>query len=109
MTELKKGCNQGYIYIIKAGKYDIYKIGITTLPIEKRLSTLQTGNHLELSLLRLYRVKEYRYLETILKASFIQYHIRGEWYTCPLSEIIKNFNELEKRYDLVLERKYDHE
>lgn len=69
-----------YIYFIKAGKY--LKIGISEDP-EKRLSQLQTGSPLELSLIDKVKVRsesEAKAIESAMHIHFRGKRIKGEWF-----------------------------
>lgn len=82
----------GFLYIIRGGK-DIYKIGITKSSPAKRLRTLQTGNANKLTLVKVYRRKDYKQLETRLHRTFANRRLSGEWFNLKLETIT---NEVEK-------------
>lgn len=73
-----------YVYFIKAGKNKKapIKIGVAT-NIERRLATLQTGNHLELFLLAAIKCdsKSHAYgLESMFHRMLKRHKMRGEWF-----------------------------
>jgi predicted GIY-YIG superfamily endonuclease len=71
-----------YVYFIQAGKRGPVKIGVAT-DVEKRLESLQTGNHQELHIRTLIVCDEKNHaFETEKKfhRRFKHFHIRGEWF-----------------------------
>ena len=67
------------VYMIQAGgNRGPVKIGFGLDP-EDRLRNLQTGNHLELRIIRMFDGGEAE--ESALHARFIDLHIRGEWHS----------------------------
>ena len=77
-----------YVYLIQAGsKRGAIKIGVARSP-DKRLATLQTGNHLDLRVLALIpcetRLKAEE-LERWLHYRLERFNIRGEWFNKKLS------------------------
>lgn len=77
------------IYVIRCNSD--YKIGITN-DINKRLSTLQTGNPSKLVLactLDVPTKAEALSIEKALHTSLAQYNSRLEWFNCHLSVIVK--------------------
>jgi hypothetical protein len=65
------------IYFIQSGQYGPIKIGYTD-NLEKRLRSLQTGNHDDLRLI--YSMPGERDDEKALHTKFAKHHIRGEWF-----------------------------
>lgn len=73
-----------YVYFIKAGKNKRapIKIGVAA-NIERRLNTLQTGNHLELFLIAAIKCdsKNHAYgLESMFHRMLKRHRMRGEWF-----------------------------
>ena len=87
---------KGQLYIIRAGSTNFFKIGLTRGVVEKRLQTLQTGNHLKLT------IYHTSYYEDVIKKEK-QIHIKykdsrtvGEWFMLTEDEI-----QLIIQYDLM--------
>ena len=88
-----------YVYFIKAGKSKKapIKIGVAA-NIERRLATLQTGNHLELFLLAAIQCdsKAHAYgLESMFHRMLGRHKIRGEWFRHDLN--LKAIEEMKVR------------
>lgn len=66
-----------FLYILSCG--DMIKIGVTN-DITSRLSTLQTGNPIEIKLEYIEQRKEAYKVEAYLHQMFSPYHIKGEWF-----------------------------
>lgn len=78
---------QHSVYFIRAGSNGPIKIGMAK-DVNKRLSTLQTGNHEFLMLLATIpckSLKEAEYMERKMHRCFKKQHIRGEWYKGSIS------------------------
>jgi Meiotically Up-regulated Gene 113 (MUG113) protein len=83
----------GYLYILQAGKEDFYKIGVSReFPENKRLGSLQTGNHLLLTVLLHWESEAYVVAEKLLHYSLLPYKTVGEWFNVPLENIIEKLN-----------------
>lgn len=79
----------GVVYLVSAN--DKHKIGATG-NIEKRLKGLRRECGSEPSLIHSIRTKNKFALETYWLRHFIDYHLRGEWFSLP-SEAIEEFCE----------------
>ncbi len=83
-----------YIYLIKTeleGE-EFYKIGVSKAP-ELRLKELQTGNALDLKLIKTYQTKFGSLLEKSLHRTFSIVNKRGEWFSLN-NEQVENFIEI---------------
>lgn len=85
-------CNN-FLYILRNGKTQEYKIGITS-NLNRRISELQTGCPHELTIVKLwqhYQRKTIEKYERVLHRYYKEYRIRsnGEWFKLPKSEIEK--------------------
>lgn len=76
------------IYLIKEQDTNYYKIGITSLPIEKRIKQLQTGNAHHITLIDFYETK-YKKVEQFVHGKFMHFKVKGEWFDLPLDEVIQ--------------------
>jgi len=76
---------RGTIYLISDGEFT--KIGMTDGKVEKRLSSLQTGNARELKLLGAYSTKNRFAQEKRLHSIFKDKHVTGEWFKLNKSDI----------------------
>lgn len=80
----------GFVYLISTLDESVYKIGVTRNLDNKRLKSLQTGNHKELKMIHhFYSDYPFR-LETMLHKKFDLYSEIGEWFKLP-SEVVSNF------------------
>lgn len=92
------------VYLARAGEDGPVKIGYADDP-QRRLVDLQVGNHLRLSLLRLFEGGETE--ERILHIRFADLRLRGEWFSFSramlgdlgLTEIIEETAEVEPELD----------
>jgi len=88
-----------YVYFIRAGHTGPIKIGVAS-NVDRRLDTLQTGNHMELFLVAKIKCqsKTHAYsIENALHKKFKGKRIRGEWFmpNIKISEI-EEFNNVTK-------------
>lgn len=77
--------DSGYVYVIKQGTDNIYKIGITRNNPYSRMSELQTGNPFKLSMVKCYPVLDSQEIERILHCIYASYRLEGAFDTtdCP--------------------------
>lgn len=80
-----------YLYVIKNGQDDVYKIGIAT-DTEQRLASLQTGNPKTLSLHLCYEFSNAHPVEMSLHQKFSSYRVNGEWFTLNASQLVEIVN-----------------
>ena len=85
-----------YIYFIRAMGTPYVKVGISN-NVERRLATLQTGNHEELRLVTVIgpydKPGTARVLEARIHVALCFEHVRGEWYRVPRDEDIEDVLE----------------
>jgi len=89
---IKARDKMGTIYVIRAGDTNNYKIGITTGDMQKRLSSIQTGNHLKLSLINSVRCSNINTKEKMLHKKFNDYRSIREWFI--IDDLTELLNEL---------------
>jgi hypothetical protein len=77
----------GYMYFIRSGDTNRFKIGITKRHPKKRMVNLQTGNPELLTLHRYIKCGDSRAYEAYLHECFKEKNIRGEWYNMTEGEI----------------------
>lgn len=83
---------KGYIYVLCDPSTDLFKIGLTTGSIEKRMKKLQTGNGTELHIIT-YHETNYPYkVEKMLHNKFNPKKELNEWFALT-QEDISNFHE----------------
>ena len=70
----------GYVYLVHCVGTDFYKIGISKISYEARLSTMQSGCPYELRLLKTAHSTRYKEVEKILHSKFRKFRVRGEWF-----------------------------
>jgi hypothetical protein len=96
----------GFIYLINMGNTDLYKIGVTKKPIEKRKKALQTANPLKLSITHFYETDIYHKVEKVLHRNwnYKKYieedfeNLSGEWFKLN-SEDLRNFADRCKKIE----------
>ena len=99
----------GFVYLICDNANTLYKIGITTGDIKKRMKKLQTGNATELFLVN-YHYTNYPYMvETMLHNHFRNQNVLNEWFELSLDDV-KNFSEtcnlMEERIEILKDNPY---
>lgn len=82
----------GYVYLLGDSSQNLYKIGMTTKPIEERLKELQTGNATELHLCAYHETDYPRRVESMLHNRFKNKNILNEWFELD-SKDISSFND----------------
>jgi hypothetical protein len=76
----------GYVYLIRQGVTDLYKIGFTNRPLQERLPELQTGNPHRLRVVAQMHAARAKLIEDSLHLFCIQYNVRDrlsggrEWF-----------------------------
>jgi hypothetical protein len=70
----------GYVYLIRQGQSDLYKIGHTTKKPSNRLKELQTGNPQELYLITSYQTKYYKDVENLMHTKNNHFKVVREWF-----------------------------
>jgi len=70
----------GYVYLIKCVNTTFYKIGISKINYNARLSTMQSGCPYELKFINAIHSPDYRNIERVLHFKFQSKRIRGEWF-----------------------------
>ncbi len=93
--ELNKGL--GYVYLVRCKGFDFYKIGVSKVSVEHRLSSLQTGCPFDLEVLHTGYSLGYRSIETLLHNKYRLYNERGEWFKLNnnlVNDVIMDINKL---------------
>lgn len=83
-----------FIYIIRIINTKFYKIGISK-NVESRLSELNTATPFEMKIIFKKSFKDFHLIENYVQNTFINKHIRGEWFELSIYDInsIKKFLE----------------
>lgn len=71
-----------YLYIISQVNTNYYKVGITN-NLNKRITSLQTGNPAKLYFYRYWIVSNSKEVERILHSYLAKFHIHLEWFDIP--------------------------
>jgi hypothetical protein len=82
----------GYVYIVKCGEFDYYKIGVSKINVQARISVIQSGCPFEIKLIGQYHTERYLLIERKIHKSLKTKNIRGEWFLLSqteLNEIVK--------------------
>lgn len=74
-----------YVYLIRQGHDDLYKIGSTRKHPQDRLRELQTGNPEELHLIAHYKTEHFQKIEHLMHIAHEKYHVTREWFRFDLS------------------------
>ena len=88
---------KGFIYIVRHSDSKFYKIGLSKASAESRLTDLQFGNPLPLSLIYNRKVPDPFSVELFLHKVFNERIIRSEWFClkkCHISRIIAYLESL---------------
>ena len=91
-----------FIYIIRIINTKFYKIGISN-NVESRLRKLNTATPFEMKIIFKKSFKDFHLIENYVQNTFINKHIRGEWFELSIYDInsIKTFLEnLENRNEI---------
>lgn len=79
----------GYVYFVRYGLEDVFKIGMTMQNLAGRLSGIQTGSPTPLTLHGYIETDQPSALEEKLHKRYAKYRISGEWFRIPTSTIDK--------------------
>ncbi|HAA28666.1 MAG TPA: hypothetical protein DCE56_14500 [Cyanobacteria bacterium UBA8553] len=69
----------GYIYVVRSGSSNLYKIGRTT-NFQKRLKTLQTSCAVQLTVVKTFMSLDAVSLEKAVHSKFAHFRQKGEWF-----------------------------
>lgn len=83
----------GYIYLICDPATDLFKIGLTTGDIHKRMKKLQTGNGTELHLAYVHYTDHPYKLEKMLHNHFASKKTLNEWFALESNDL-EAFNDI---------------
>jgi hypothetical protein len=97
-----------WIYLIKAEIEDVeyYKIGITKREPMKRLKELQTGNALQLELIKVFHTNFGNLFESTLHRTYLMEKEKGEWFALTKEQVdgfILTCNKIENNLRYVYE------
>jgi len=96
---------RGYVYFIRAGNTNNYKIGITSNNLENRISSIQGGNHLILEIVDYVHCSNINTKEKKLHDLFRNQRSHREWFIFDdISDVIVQFDNYRKL--TVLEQSY---
>ena len=102
--KLKSVYNVGYLYLIKAGETNNYKIGLAK-SIKRRLVSIQNGNHLKLKLVSWVKVSSVKKKEKTLHTKYKDFNSLNEWFVFEeIDSLINDFKYF--RENTVLEQVY---
>ena len=84
----KKNFTMGYVYLICDAEKELFKIGVTTGDVEKRLKKLQTGNGGKLHIVHVQETDKPFKMETMLHHRFFSKKKLNEWFELSPDEVI---------------------
>ena len=94
----------GYVYLLADTLNDgIYKIGVTTGSIDKRIKKLQTGNAGEIYICRKHKTDYPFFVEKKLHMKFAKENVLNEWFSLDDAEAMSFNDECEKIEELIRE------
>ena len=70
----------GYVYVIKCGNFDLYKIGISKDTPKNRLSGIQVGSPFPLTMTHIIYCDYFSYVEKLIHSKYSKYRVLGEWF-----------------------------
>ena len=94
--------NSGFVYLAQASQTRWCKIGMSKQPY-KRMSSLQTGTPLEITLIHRVFTFDMVALEKSLHDYYAAYSLRGEWFDLPV-ECIREFPAIANQLDTAIEQ-----
>jgi len=96
-----------FVYLIcDSGHDNMFKIGMTKSPIEKRIKQLQTGNGSEIFLSAYHETEYPFYIEKMLHKKFCSDRKNGEWFELSNEEAI-SFNKECEHLEKIIETMKD--
>lgn len=92
----------GSVYLLRTfSDADVYKIGITSKPINKRIKELQTGNFNEIFLISCYESINYKEIERLFHKKYYSERKSGEWFNLSIDEVNSFISNAEKFNDVL--------
>ena len=93
--------DSGFVYLARSGATNWYKIGLSKQPY-KRMSQLQVGTPLEITLIERVFSMNAPKLEKALHDYYEAYWLRGEWFDLPMVDVVI-FEKIASKLDRVFE------
>jgi len=94
-THQNKGA--GYVYLIKCGDFDLYKIGVSKSGPNKRIGSIQSDNPFEIHVMGVYYCNHYSLLEHEMHERYREHCVRGEWFRFNEQQLLCVDAELEEQ------------
>lgn len=88
----------GFVYLIYDEGKNLYKIGVTKNPVEKRLKKLQTGNATELTIKNTHQTNYIYRMENMLHNHFSNKCVLNEWFELTTDDV-NNFQALCDKFE----------
>lgn len=101
--------SKGYVYLIRQGESDLYKIGSTNKSPQIRLLQLQCGNPEILNLMQVYKTENYKKIEHLMHIAYGKHRVRNEWFRFDVSMEDEFINECQKKENaarVLIEQEY---
>lgn len=92
LERLAKARMPGYVYLLQPIGHNIYKIGCTT-NLERRLKGYKSLYKFPVEFIAHIHYEDYQQAEQQWHTKYDKYHLVGEWYVLPDSEV-RDFKEL---------------
>lgn len=70
----------GFVYFVRAGESDRYKIGLTSTSVKQRMRGIETNSPLPISLIKSIKVNDVGLCETWMHRRFCHLRVKGEWF-----------------------------
>ncbi len=84
VVNAQRELGESYVYLVACG--DFVKIGLAADP-QKRLAMMQTGNPIELTIIKVWHTLTPQIDEECLHAQYEKYRVRGEWFKIPQKQL----------------------
>ena len=93
----KKHKGVGYVYIVKCGDFNLYKVGVSKSKPKQRLSSLQSGCPFPLYMIELHYCNYYSLLESEIHKRYKKYNKMGEWFELTDAQLLCLKSEIEEQ------------
>jgi hypothetical protein len=107
MSNLEKGnkLKVGTVYLLRSGKTDYYKVGMTDQDVENRIYTMQTGNPERIEIIYTLETSMYLEIERTIHRMLSPYSYSGEWFKIVEEDITDTVLPIFAFFELHLEGK----
>lgn len=97
VLDKKRHKGDGYVYIVKCGDFNLYKIGISKAKPRIRLSALQSGCPFPLTMTHVFYCTHYSLLEYEIHERYKDCNKMGEWFSLTDQQLLCVISEIEQQ------------